>query len=186
MFCIRRVGPLFRALDAMKLISKLFVLFCLLISFGAFSEESKVDISQAIANSSSISLLSLEPGEKGTRNDDGECIGFCYFGVPVLGQSQLSQSASNFIRKNLTSWVAAPMPEAIELCFSPRHGVRVISNGDTYDFVVCFECSQTRVYKDSAEEPIAYLYYKGSQQDWDKILSAANIPLASKVTEDGI
>ncbi len=170
----------------MHIISKLIGSFFLLISFTAFSEESKVEISQAIANSSSISILSLEPGEKGTRNADGECTGYCYFGVSVLGQSNLTSSASNAIRKDLASWVANPMPESIELCFNPRHGVRVISNGHTYDFVVCFECSQTSVYKDSAEEPIAFLYYKGSQDDWDKILSSANIPLAAKVIEDGI
>lgn len=29
--------------------------------------------------------------------------------------------------------------------FSPRHGVRLVSGPQTYDFLICFECEETKL-----------------------------------------
>ena len=34
-------------------------------------------------------------------------------------------------------------------CFNPRHGIRSMRNGKTYDFVICFQCNSYHVYVDS-------------------------------------
>ena len=152
----------------------------------ARSADRKHEIANAIANASSITMFSLEPGEKGRRDSRGACIGHCYFGWPVLGQTLLNAKQSKATRKDLAAWLAVPEPEAIMMCFDPRHGVRIVAGQHTYDFVVCFECAQAQVFRDSAAEPIAYLYRGTSQKGWDALLNSAGVALASPGARDGI
>lgn len=61
-------------------------------------------------------------------------------------------------------------------CFFPRHSLRVITaKGATYDFVTCFECYHIEVYL--GEKRIGGAGIFGSQEQLDKILTAAKIPL---------
>ena len=138
----------------------------------------KDEISQALANTPSITLFSLQPGQQGKRDAGGTCTGDCYFGWPILGKTVVSTAAAESIRRDLVAWVAAPEPEAVAMCSNPRHGVRVLANGHAYDFVVCFECGQAQVFKDSAIEPIAFLFHDTNQAPWDQVLASVNIPLA--------
>ena len=156
----------------------------LLVSFSAHSESGGVkdEVARAVADASSVTIFSLEPAARETGKD---CTGLCYFGWPVLGQTSVTRATAKTIRNDLSVWVAAPEPKAIQLCFNPRHGVRLIANGHTYDFVVCFECAQAEVFKDSAAEPLAHFYYNANQKGWDVVLSAAHVPLAAPAEADG-
>jgi hypothetical protein len=167
----------------MRIIATLLAAFFVLAHASA--AERKGEIARAIANANSISLLSLEPGENGSLDSEGVCAGYCYFGWPALGQTAVSHSAARSLRKALSAWVSAPEPEAVALCFNPRHGVRLQADGHTYDFVVCFECEQAQVFKDSAPDPIATLNYNGNQAAWDALLSSAKVPLAAPAESDG-
>jgi len=179
------VFGLIQALAAMTILKVILATLLIAFTTEALAAAGKGEIAQAIASAKTVALLSLEPGEAGSRDSDGECAGYCYFGWPVLGQTTASPAAAKSIRKALSAWAAAPAPNAVAMCFNPRHGVRVQANGHTYDFVVCFECEQTQVFKDSASDPIATFYYKGRQADWDTMLSAANVPLATPADSDG-
>src|SRR5690606_26013570 len=33
----------------------------------------------------------------------------------------------------------------ITLCFQPRHGIRAVVDGQTTDYVICYECYQVRI-----------------------------------------
>ncbi|MEZ5553818.1 MAG: hypothetical protein R3E82_23280 [Pseudomonadales bacterium] len=46
--------------------------------------------------------------------------------------------------------IANPLP-GISLCFIPRHAVTIKAAGSTFDFLICYECSNIRVMKDSHE-----------------------------------
>ncbi|ELP33777.1 hypothetical protein RBSWK_02323 [Rhodopirellula baltica SWK14] len=39
------------------------------------------------------------------------------------------------------------------MCFNPRHGLRAIYDGKTYDVVICFECLQGTWFVDDVEMP---------------------------------
>jgi hypothetical protein len=164
----------------MRLFSLLLLMFFASASAQTHTDE-KQEIIQAINNASNVVLYSLEPGENGARDSKGSCSGLCYFGWPVLGQMGVSDISAKSLRNDLTAWAATPKPEALEMCFNPRHGIRINADGHTYDFVVCFECKQAKVFKDSSEEPIANLYYNGSQRSWDKLLSSGKVPVAASV-----
>ena len=184
MLALRRVG-LIPVLAPMHKFKQAAAALIFVFAFQAWGANPKTEIALALAGAKSVSLLSLEPGESGSRDSDGACAGYCYFGWPVLGQTVTSPTVSASIRKDLSAWLAAPAPEAVALCFNPRHGIRVVANGHIYDFVVCFQCSQAEVFKDSAAEPIAHLFYYGSSKKWDLLLSSAHVPLASPAVTDG-
>jgi hypothetical protein len=169
----------------MRLFSLLLYTFLVAAPTQSHADE-KQELTKAISNASSVVLYSLEPGEKGARDSDGSCNGLCYFGWPVLGQINVPDISGKPFRNDLTAWVTAPKPEAVEMCFNPRHGIRIYADGHTYDFVVCFDCKQAKVFKDSAEEPFAYLFYNGSQRNWDKLLESGKVPLAGSADESGI
>ena len=42
---------------------------------------------------------------------------------------------------------------AIAKCFEPRHGLHVVYKGKTYDFLICYQCTQIQVFAEAAEEP---------------------------------
>lgn len=165
--------------------SLLLQLSSLLVAFstGCSATADRTEIAEALAVADGVTLLSLESGPGGARDSDGACVGVCYHGWPVLGEVGLSNPAAQSLRADLSDWVAAPEPDAIAMCFFPRHGVRVKANGHTYDFVVCFECGQTQVFKDSSAHPVAYLFYGADQKRWDSILSSSRIPLGSTTND---
>jgi hypothetical protein len=169
----------------MKTIAVILAAILFAIATQASAAEGKDEIAHAVSNAKSVAILSLEPGQNGSRDLDGACAGYCYFGWPVLGQAAASSGSAKTILRDLSAWAAAPEPDAVAACFNPRHGVRVLANGHTYDFVVCFECAQAQVFKDSAAHPIAHFYYNASQESWDKLLSSAGVPLAAPAESDG-
>ena len=173
-----------RLSEAMRTNVTALIALLAIVATDSIAGERKTEIAQAVAHATTISLLSLEPGENGIRDSEGECAGDCYFGWPVLGQAMVSPDAASSVRKALSAWVDAPEPDAVALCFNPRHGVRLQADGHTYDFVVCFECAQTQVFGDSDPEPIGTLFYAGNQATWDILLSAAGVPLAAQEDSD--
>jgi len=163
----------------MKILPVLLSSLLLAFSTGCSATADKTEIAGALAVADSVTLLSLESGPEGVQDSDGACVGVCYHGWPVLGQITLPNPVAQSLRADIAEWVAAPEPDSIAMCFFPRHGVRVEANGHTYDFVVCFECGQTQVFKDSSTHPVAYLFYGADPKRWDSILSSAKIPLGS-------
>jgi hypothetical protein len=93
----------------------------------------------------------------------------------------------NVVTNELASWLAAPEPEAVAMCFNPRHAVRVLTPKHTYDFIVCFECGHAEVYVDSSTTPAADLFRSSDQDAWDALLSSAKVKLAPRpLNENGI
>jgi hypothetical protein len=64
-------------------------------------------------------------------------------------------------------------------CFSPKHGVRAIKNGQILDFVICFHCSYAEVFLNN-KEVADYHFGSVHRSEFDAILSAANVPLSHK------
>ena len=68
-------------------------------------------------------------------------------------------------------------------CFEPRHGLRVVYDGKTIDFLICFECLQIEIFNGTNLES-GVLVSSSPQALFDKLLRDANIPLAPKPGED--
>ncbi len=69
-----------------------------------------------------------------------------FHGFPILG---LAQIVSTQEKTNLLGAFASGVRASdgfIASCFNPRHGIRVITESTTNDFVICFECLQVESY----------------------------------------
>jgi hypothetical protein len=64
---------------------------------------------------------------------------------------------------------------AIAKCFEPRHGLRVACKGTTYDFVICYQCSQIELYT-GADDPDVVATSDASRAALDKVLENADAP----------
>jgi TPR repeat protein len=67
------------------------------------------------------------------------------------------------------------------LCLiNPRHALRVVSSGITYDILICYECGQLELYKN--DQPLHFSGSIGSKPDaLNRLLQQEGIPLADEL-----
>ena len=130
----------------------------------------------ALRDGESFELYSLQPGirtgEKLADYPDQ------FHGWPVLGKAVVK----------IPSWKQPLLigshrmlyqhGEVFAPCFNPRHGIRVISNGQPVDLVICFECSRVDIYRGDNEDDS--LTIGNGQEEFDQVLRFANLKLAGK------
>ena len=61
-------------------------------------------------------------------------------------------------------------------CFDPRLALRVMAKGQTYDFMLCYDCGWISVVRDKKE--IVRLAAVGSPDQLNALIMAAKIPLS--------
>lgn len=67
---------------------------------------------------------------------------------------------------------------SISDCFWPRHAITTTKDGVVTDYIICFECYQTKIISNQSTEikPIA----RTPQDDFDQLLKDASITLAPR------
>jgi hypothetical protein len=139
------------------------------------SPSSSERIAAKISAAADVVIYSLEPGDAAKKDDEGACVGLCYYGWTVLGQTRISSRSLPV--KQIKSWLKKPVSGEQALCFEPRQGVRIVTATGVVDFVVCFECDAVQTYVDAEAVAVAFSP-SNVQLDWDRILSKAGIRLA--------
>lgn len=130
------------------------------------------DIRQALKKGEKVELLSLDPGSWYEGPDN-------FHGFHMIGKTAVNDAA---MRRELRESLFASTEgnkRLTALCFGPRHGLSIKWKSHSYDFVICFHCSQIRFYVDghrqggtgtvATPEPL-----------FDRILTAGNVRLAAK------
>jgi len=110
----------------------------------ACAKTNSSEIASALTAATGITLYSIEP-LGAPRDRSGQCSSPCFRGWSMLGKVALHGNAMNTVTNELSAWLAAPEPEAVAMCFNPRHAVHVVTPKHTYDFIVCFECGHAEV-----------------------------------------
>ncbi|KAA5538521.1 hypothetical protein FYK55_27555 [Roseiconus nitratireducens] len=64
----------------------------------------------------------------------------------------------------------------VAACFNPRHGIRVIHEGNLYEFVICFECYSAKWFKNGVRNH-GFLTTGLPQPKFDRALRGAGIKL---------
>jgi len=131
------------------------------------------DVLTALRTASSITLFSLDPinGEKPSAPNT-------FHGWPVLGSIEITSAADC---KAIVTTVETAVKTAKGLgakCFDPHHGLRIVSDGRTYDFVLCFTCEHMHIHTTGQKD--RYSLIKGKGEVLDKLLSKAKIPLGER------
>ena len=127
---------------------------------------------KALDSPSSITLYSIQPWG-GPDLPEWDLHGHHQNGHVELTQWRASQAVAA-----LTEAIAKGNAHQESLCmFNPRHALRVISKGDTYDILICYECGQLALYKN--DQPLRFSGSIGSGPEaLNQLLQLSGIPLA--------
>jgi hypothetical protein len=96
---------------------------------------------RALSTADRFELLSIEP----ERSDPPSPADFHRH--KILGSTFVSDPAE---RQRLIAALRSgvqPMYADVPKCFSPRLGIRVVTNGQTTEFIICFGCRQAQVFQ---------------------------------------
>ena len=98
-----------------------------------------------------------------------------FHGYPVLGKVDISTESD---RQSLVTALNQGIAEGSEMskCFWPRHGIRMVSGGETKDYVICFECLQFALH--SGENKDTYAISTTPQSVFNQYLTDAGVELA--------
>jgi hypothetical protein len=89
-------------------------------------------------------LYSLNPGESRRRDDSNA--GEAFHHHIVLGKAQITNAEDkNALMSALAKGIRESDPERM-MCFNPRHGIRLIIDSSTNDFLICFECQLIKTF----------------------------------------
>src|SRR5205814_56502 len=86
-----------------------------------------------------VMLLSID-GREGAVGS-GLKAGEFFRGYPILGQVEINDAEQRRqLIAALKDGIARSDRHYWVMCFCPRHGLRVVENGKTVDYVICFQC----------------------------------------------
>ena len=97
----------------------------------------------------------------------------------ILGQTKLGSEQSKAAIMAFESAIAAGDGYVGAHCFNPRHALRVMAAGQTYDFLLCYECGWLSVLHE--EKEIVRVGAHGTPEELNKLLTAAKIPIPKAI-----
>jgi len=132
------------------------------------------EFAQVLASAEKVEIYSLEPWfDEDTKEAK-------WHGVVLLGHATLSgdkaRKAATQFNLAVTGWDGAT-----SMCFEPRHGLRVESDGHVYDFVLCYDCNKLEYYRD--DKRVAGISASGSSKVLNKLLTDAKVTLSGSVDD---
>jgi hypothetical protein len=99
-----------------------------------------------------------------------------FHGYPVLGSVEIMNSEERQLLIAALKQSVAAGGQVAE-CFWPRHGLRVVENGQTVEYLICFECTAFEEFVGDKK-----LRYAGISPDsrptFDQPLKRAGVPIA--------
>jgi hypothetical protein len=128
-------------------------------------------VREALDKAEGVTLLSLDPDEKA-----GVGAPVQFHDWKVLGKTEVKDKAAR--AKLIAALVKGANQKGVEAakCFEPRHGLQFTRGGKTVDLVICFQCSQVRVYVNGSRGE-GFLIANSPQPAFDQVLKDAGVPL---------
>ncbi len=140
------------------------------------------DLEHLLENADEFVLLSLDPTPDFERKSKNT-----FRKHPILGQTEIKAaseranliaalnegiSARGVTSSNGVVFAQAPLPD----CFNPRHGIRGEKNGETVEFLICFECEQIKINSSNGTD----WFFQTSKKPaaiFNRVLKKAGVPL---------
>lgn len=125
-----------------------------------------------------FSLDGRDPPDGGRRGEAVPPAVGEFHGYPVLGRVEILDLDQ---RKQLIAALKEGIARhpAPAKCFWPRHGIQAVENGKTFEYVICFQCSQFEEFLAGKRVRQATID-SGVQPEFDKPLTERRIPIAPK------
>jgi TPR repeat protein len=151
-----------------------------IITFGAiagcgfYSDPPRLpaEVRKALDNPSSVTLYSTQPwgGPDLTEWD--------FHGQHQNGHVELKNEKAGQAIAALNTAISRGVNKESLCLINPRHGLRVVSSGSTYDILICYECGQLQLYKN--DQPLPFSGSLGGNPDaLNRLLEREGIPLAN-------
>ncbi len=155
-----------------ELCTCLTILLLLVCPWLSAAENSRLpaDAAEALRSAEQVEIYSLEPL---SRPDSGEFEDL--YGYEVLGRALLGVEASRRAVAEFEGVVTA-WGDAVSFCFDPRHALRVVHLGATFDFVLCFDCGALEVYRNGKRQ--TKVAAKGSARALNQLMEEAGLALS--------
>ena len=146
-----------------------------LLTIGCSSGRSLPTVAeQALRNATEFELLSLDP-DRANADSNG------FHGWKVLGKTTITDAGvRNVLIAAFEKGVPRRNMEPVD-CFNPRHGIKLVSDGITHEFVICFECYQVEWHSPRSTRG-GFQITSSPQATFDKILRASNVPLPQQAS----
>lgn len=138
--------------------------------FGLFNRFPAATL-KAISDDSALIFYSIDPSAGRTAAPGIEH----FRDWPVLGQTVLSCPQD---RGTVTDSLRRAARGASDMasCFIPRHALRATDSSGMHDVLLCFECGQAEIHLPDGQTKRIPIH--GSSDSLDRLLTAANVPLA--------
>jgi hypothetical protein len=143
---------------------------------GSMSKVMPEPIKTVLEQATEFELSSLHPWESPT----GKYVD-SYEERRELGKVRISEPEA---RKVLLAALSRGLDEGEEMadCFAPRHRIRIVRDGKTYDVTICFECGAVETYVDGELNRNYAVAVGGSPEPiLNAFLVAAKIPIPPSV-----
>ena len=149
------------------------VALILVASTGGGGEKIPPDALAALQEGEKFELYSLHPA-KATEPPPNNFHGWEVLGSTTIEKAEVRGKLITALKKG-----AEASDGAVAACFNPRHGIRAVHAGKTYDLAICFECLQVAVYVDDKRQA-GFLVTDSPQPTFDNVLKDAKVKLAEK------
>ena len=135
------------------------------------------ELAQVLHNAQHAMLYSLEPW----ADPEGDVPRLQRY--QILGRTELDATQTSVAAKEFEGSVGQ-WNGMVAMCFDPRHALRIVAEGHTYDFLLCYRCQELYVYRDESKNAIAMLGASGSPQILNDLLVSANVPLSTSDSDE--
>lgn len=135
------------------------------------------DAVDALTTGTEFVLYSLDPGAAPSLKPRGLASKDEFYGFKSLGQLALTDPKMRAAAVGaVTDAIHHADRHYMARCFSPRHALRVTAAGRVFDFVICYECGQIRLFEKG--NFVATIGIPSTPEALNQLLSEAGIPLA--------
>lgn len=132
------------------------------------------DAKKALSSSEQATLFSLEPWQKPDPDTDQ------LHGYVILGQSALSAAQRRVAVEAFESAIAG-WDGLVAACLDFRHALRIQYQGHVYEYLLCYECQQMAVYRDS--KLLTMVGVTGSPEQLNQLMTHLQLPLSHSLQD---
>jgi hypothetical protein len=133
-------------------------------------------IDRVFAAAPELELLALDPWSEdaGRRVEDSVFHDFTVLRRRAVSAPDTRQEVLDVVRRGVREH-----PEFAAHCFTPRHGLRARADGHVADLVICYECTQMRLYLDGRRQR-DLLIGDMAEPDLTALYEAHGLPIAPR------
>ncbi len=148
------------------------------------------EVEHAIENAESLSIVSLNPWgweAENTPFDETIPTGNQTRRWKILGEGEINEDQVGEVLHAMKAGIALfkdpvhddPAATAVPSCFNPRHAIRIQTDAELFEILICFECMQIEVFN-NGERIGGHLTSAAPRVYFEQLVIDAGLPAPEK------